>query len=184
VLAGACASAPPPASPLSIHNAAACTSASIRDVDFLDRTYEIDGERVTVTHGELVRPAGVDGDDQGFVEVLPPTYGDVDGDGREDAIVMISNNGGGSGRLDEARVFAMRCDRVVQIATITGGDRADGGLVEVSTVPHGLLVERNVLGPDDAACCATSTAIEYWRWNGHALVLDPASEDPDDDHAD
>src|SRR5262249_3775575 len=120
----------------------------------------------------FTRPRDEDGNEQGFVEVDRPVYGDIDGDGRDEAIVLIANNFGGSGTEDEARVFAMRGCDVVELATIPGGDRADGGLVAVAPELGGARVERNVMGPDDAACCASGTAVEHWRWRDGELRAD------------
>jgi hypothetical protein len=153
----------------------ACSRGSIHRVNFLNRTYEVDGEAVKVTNGEFLRPSDAHGDNRGFVDVILDGYGDVEGNGYEDAVVTIEDDkGGGSARYDEARIYAMECGEVFELATIEGGDRAYGGLAAVRVEPGGVRVTRNVHRDRDPMCCASGSVIEHWRWNGRTLVLAPA----------
>ena len=181
--------APPPA-PLANRAAPRALDRSIRGVDLLDRTYaavqlgDEDVDSVTVVDGYVERPAAADGSRTGWFLVRPPVYGDVDGDGVEDAVVIVVDNGGGSGKFDEARVLSLRGGDVVQIARIPGGDRASGGLHAVAVERGGVRIERN--DTDGGACCPTRLLVEHWRWTGRELVLDAQRtrtvELPSDDH--
>jgi hypothetical protein len=151
---------------------------AIRRVDFANRTYysqlgDEPPEPVAVVNGVFERPSERDGARNGFFMVRPAVYGDVDGDGVEDAIVVAIDNGGGTGMFDDARVFALRAGRVVEIARIPGGDRGDGGLHAVAAETGGVRVERYD-NDGGGACCPRKLAIEHWRWTGRGLELDPS----------
>jgi hypothetical protein len=175
-LAAACgASQPKPT--ISNQSPARGLDTSIRQIDFLNRTYETSmgdeaPEKITVKDGEYERPQGPDGDPGGFFSVRKPVYGDVDGDGREDAIVITVDNGGGTGMFDAALVYMMRDGQPTQVAVIPGGDRGDGGLRAVEVEPGGVKVERFLSGDGDGACCPSKLTIEHWRWTGKDLAID------------
>lgn len=165
-----------PAKPASNHVVARGLDSSIRGVDFLNRTYQTaigdePPESVTVVNGGFDRPDDPDGNRAGFFLVKPPQFGDLDGDGVEEAVVITVDNGGGTGMFDLARVFAMRGGKAVEIATIPGGDRADGGL-HAASIEHGeVRIERYVGG--DGACCPTRISVEHWRWTGTDMLRLP-----------
>jgi hypothetical protein len=175
---GACGAKAAAPTTVGNHDGARSAEPSIHAVDFLNRTYAVaDGpdappEQITVVKGDYERPNDADGDVMGFFHVDPPTYGDVDGDGAEDAIVITVDNTGGTGMFDEAEVWAMRGGKPVQIAGIPGGDRGDGGLHAASAEPGGVRVERYQSGDGDGACCPSKLSIEHWRWTGKDLALD------------
>lgn len=167
----------PASAPLSNQRPGPGPDESIRAVDFLDRTYDASigedaVEHVTVHGGAFDRPDDPDGARAGFFHVAPPAYGDVDGDGGLDAVVITVDNTGGTGMFDDARVFAMRGGQAVVIATIGGGDRGDGGLHAATVEPGGVRIERYQSIEGDGACCPSKLAIEHWRWTGKDLSLD------------
>jgi hypothetical protein len=174
----ACGAKTPAPAPVGNHDAARRTEPSIRSVDFLNRTYEVGEdpdsppEKITVVKGDFERPDDTDGNRQGFFHVDPPTYGDVDGDGADDAIVITVDNGGGTGMFDVAHVYAMRGGTPVEIAAVPGGDRGDGGLHAVTAEPGGVRVERMMSVEGDGACCPSKLSVEHWRWTGKDLAID------------
>ena len=147
---------------------------SIRRIDFLNHTYrsnigdEDQRERITVVNGDFERP----GERTGFFHVDAPVYGDIDGDGIEDAIVRTVDNGGGSGNFDVAIVFTMKRGQLVELGHIHGGDRGAGGLVAFAVEPGGVVVTRHELADGEGACCPSKLAIEHWKWDGKTLVID------------
>jgi hypothetical protein len=150
---------------------------TIHAIDFRNFTYvlpsDVEGEppaRVRVVDGVHHEPER-DGF-AGEVDVRQVTYGDVDGDGRDDAIVILVDFVGAPSqhRDDEALVFALRDGAPAVIARVPGGDREDGGLVEVTAEPGGVRVEREVHDDRCAPCDSPPTAVEHWRWDGGALV--------------
>jgi hypothetical protein len=155
-----------------ISAAAAPRPTTIRDVPWLDRTYDIgDGPAVFVhgSHQEL--------EEDGMCSVcegIPAvTFGDVDGDGKEDAIVIVATNLGGAGTLIGAFVFALKDGAVVKLGEIEGGDRGEGGIHSVRVVGRDVIVRRFDSRPIDGACCPGRILVERWRWDGGKLVQQP-----------
>ena len=55
------------------------------------------------------------------------TYGDLNGDGMDEAVVLTDCDVGHSARYNEAFLYAMRKGKPVMLSRIDGGNRADGG---------------------------------------------------------
>jgi len=131
----------------------------IRKVDFKNFTYtpSCTGEkpdRVTVKDGELSREKQEkDYVDRFYFKIFQVTYGDVTGDGADDAVVLSVCNTGGTGNFSEGWVYSMKNGKPAIVAEIPGGDRAEGGL-RSARVENGLLViESNDPGQNGGACC-------------------------------
>jgi len=99
----------------------------------------------------------------------PRSTADLDGVPGEEAVVLLSENSGGSGAYLYLAVIALRGGRPVNLDTLPIGDRvqvrsleASGGRVRLE------LVEQ---GEDDAACCPSQLASRTWALRGGRLVL-------------
>jgi hypothetical protein len=167
---------------------------TIRGVDFQNFTYALGESAFTVTRGECVvvfdadddmmspdefvrRYPGAASTREGFFHAAPPAYGDVDRDGAEDAVILTTFNGGGSGQLTSAWVYHLVDGEPAVLGTVPGGDRADHGLNSATIDADGrVVVERNLGG--DGACCPTAIQLERWRWNGRDFVEDEAARGP------
>lgn len=188
VAAAACGgkTAPPP-----IANQASVTPVgldrSIRAIDWRNRSYNdvavVDGQADLLYDAQdneytqaawNARYPGQDPIARGWVMVSAPVYTDVDHDGSEDAVIATTMNTGGSGNFDSIDLYALRAGAPVVIASIPGGDRADGGIAGIDVDSTGdILVERYVnLG--DGACCPTASQHEVWRWTSGAISEDVA----------
>lgn len=172
------------------HGDGAAVAAGIRSIDWANRTYQTGDGTFTVEHGSVefgfdeqgneVALDHAPSDPDAFVErgsfdVSPPVYGDVDGDGAEDAVLITTYNGGGTGHFDGADAYAMRAGAPVVIAHIPGGDRGDGGLYDVAFDGPVLVVKRMMSQDGEGACCPSKLQVERWRWSGGALVEDAAA---------
>jgi hypothetical protein len=162
-------------------------AASVRTIDWANRTYESGDGTFTVKDGEAsfafdengneVPPDFEPSDPDAFVErgyfnVAPPIYGDVTGDGVEEALIIHTYNGGGTGQFDGIDVYAMKDGQPVVIGGIPGGDRGDGGLSD-ATVEAGVVHVNRMMSMDgDGACCPSKLQQEVWKWNGTAFVED------------
>jgi hypothetical protein len=157
--------------PTDAAKAGAETQNEIRKVDFKNFTYEPycvseDKQKVTVKNGEYSRDKG---DDQMFFNVMSVTYGDVDGDRSEDAIILTNCNTGGTGQFSEGFIYALRDGKPALLSRIEGGDRADGGL-RTAKVENGLLVvERNGVGETGGACCPEYVVTSKYKLEGKNL---------------
>ncbi len=145
----------PAALSLAVALAAPCPAAqgTVRDVDFRNFAYEVgpDGGTIRVANGTYSR----DGEeDRFYFEVRDVDYGDLDGDGREEAVVTTLENTGGTGQFTDGLIFAMRGGTPAVVASLGVGDRADGGIHDVRLEGGRLVVERYG-GENSGACCPT-----------------------------
>lgn len=107
-------------------------NSSIRAVDFSNFTYPytwnlvVTGSRrktFTLHNGTFKEENSAVGMSLGHV-----LYGDVTGDGREEAIVFLGVRTGGSAIPGCIYIYAIRKNRPSLLWAFTTGDRADGGL--------------------------------------------------------
>lgn len=145
----------------------------IRKVDFRNFTYEIESldgeakEKITVEDGNYSRETE---DEKYYFAVQDVIYGDLDGDGKEEAAVGIIVNTGGTGQFSSGLIYTMRGGKPVLLTTFEGGDRAYGGIADVKIVSGTLIVERNAPGEFGANCCAEFIETTRYKWNGTKLV--------------
>lgn len=145
----------------------------IRKVDFRNFTYDIqslDGEsksKITVEDGNFSR---ISEDDKYYFSIEDVVYGDLDGDGKEEAAVGIIENTGGTGQFSSGLIFTMRGGKAVVLTMFAGGDRAYGGIAGANIAGGILTVERNAPGDLGAACCAEFIETTRYKWNGKQLV--------------
>ena len=142
---------------------------AIRDFAWLDATYDFgDGSKTTFSGGYS---AELDSDGACNVcrHIRALNFGDVDGDGKEEALIVVSDNLGGAGTNIEGHVFGLEHGAPVWRATIEGGDRGDGG-IESMVFKNGVIVVRRFdLASTDGNCCPSLVEIEKWRWSDHGL---------------
>lgn len=98
----------------------------------------------------------------------PQARGDLDGDGREDAAVILLGSGGGSGVFVDLALVLDRNGVPLHAASVALGDR-----VQV----HGVTIEKNEVvvdvtqhGPGDPACCPTQRLSRRFRYADGRLV--------------
>jgi hypothetical protein len=94
--------------------------------------------------------------------------GDLDGDGREDAAVILMGSGGGSGVFVDLAVVLDRNGVPVHAASAALGDRVQvhGVAIEGSEV----VVDVTQHGPGDPACCPTQNVKRRFRFADGRLV--------------
>ena len=87
--------------------------------------------------------------------------GDLDGDGADEAAVVLAASSGGSGTFDYLAVVGRAGDgRVDNLVTVALGDRVQ---IRDARIEGGqLLVDLVTAGPDDAACCPGE--LVRWGW--------------------
>jgi hypothetical protein len=145
----------------------------IRRVDFKNFTYvlgDLSGEnkmKVTVKNGEFFRDKE---DDKLYFSVQGVEYGDINGDGNEEAIVWTVYNSGGTGNFSDGFVFTLKNGKPIVLTGFEGGDRAEGGLVSAKVSDGILFVERNSPGEFGGACCPQVIETTRYKWNGKRLA--------------
>jgi hypothetical protein len=80
--------------------------------------------------------------------------GDLDRDGRDDAVVFLETSAGGSGAFLHLAAVLDRPDGPLPLPAHAIGDRAEVEALQV--VAGQVVLDAVVAGPDDASCCPTS----------------------------
>jgi hypothetical protein len=157
--------------------AASAPAADIHKTDFRSFTYRpacADFESseanvpVTVKAGRFEGKAGTDLEGTYF-EVQEVLYGDLNGDGRDEAVVRTLCNTGGTGQFDEGFVYGMKDGKPALLGRIQGGDRASGGVRCVRFEAGALKVER--VGNDSGAARGIDFVdTETWKLQAGGLA--------------
>ena len=103
---------------------------------------------------------------------------DITGDGREEAALegmAIIPDGNSYVTYVYLFTLAEGASEPELLATVVGGDRADGSIRLTGLDAAGLHLARAILGPDDAMCCPSGEQHEVWTWNGSELVEDESA---------
>lgn len=156
---------------------AAAPAADIHKTDFRSFTYRpscADFESseanvpVTVAGGSFTGKPGTDLEGTYF-EVQEVVYGDLNGDGQDEAVVRTICNTGGTGQFDEGFVFGMKDGKPALLGRIPGGDRASGGVRCVRFEDGALKVER--VGNDSGAARGIDFVdTETWKLQANGLA--------------
>lgn len=161
---------------------AAVAQSDIHSVDFKNFTYAPfcvgdEAENVTVKDGEFSRETQEDGYvDRFYFNVFDVSYGDLNADGRDEAIILTSCNTGGTGNFSEGFIYKMTAGKPVLAARIPGGDRAYGGL-HAARVENGLLVvESNDVGEMGGACCPEFRITTRYKLVGSKIIQQGAAK--------
>lgn len=161
---------------------AAPSQQPIRSIDFKNFTYNAfcageDSETVTVKDGEYSYEKQEDGwVDRVYFKIFNISYGDLTGDGRDEAVVLSVCNTGGTGNFSEGYIFTLKGGKPVQAANIPGGDRAYGGLREARVEKGLLVVESNDVGELGGACCPEFVVTSRYKLSGEKLTETGAAD--------
>ncbi len=107
-------------------------------------------------------------------------YGDITGDGVEDAMVALGVDNHGSAIPDYVYIFTMENGKLKLIWEFETGDRADGGLRNVYADNGQLVIELfgkdRVIGGqlykgDEGLCCPSSFTLTRYKWTGKQFQL-------------
>jgi hypothetical protein len=153
-------------------------SPDIHAVDFRNFTYMPSCADFAAANEPKVALKTVDGkfegaagsDLKGFLfEVRDVAYGDLTGDGKDEAVVRTLCNTGGSGSFDEELVFTLKDGQPVLLGRVPGGDRAVGA-VRCARVEGGALKAERVGNDTGAAVGIEFVDTETWRLQGGRFV--------------
>jgi hypothetical protein len=159
----------------------------IRKVDFKNFTYkaycggeqtnEADTIEIPVKKGELenVKLKGdtYERDNESlpnYFEVDSVKYGDITGDGKDEAVIRTLCNTGGTGQFSEGFVYTMKNGKPALLTRVEGGDRGYGGLQDIRVEKGLVVVEQNNPGETGGNCCAAWVDITKYRLSGGKLV--------------
>lgn len=118
--------------------------------------------------GEPFVEGGVSAPAAGLVEDFLLT-GDLDGDGREEAVVLLWESSGGSGTRDYLAAMGRGDGGIENLGTILIGDRVQ--VRSASLVGDAIELELVEAGPEDAACCPTQKTTRTWGLGPEGLTM-------------
>jgi hypothetical protein len=144
--------------------------AAVRAISWMDHAYDFGEGRSYIFSGGNYAELDSEGQCNVCMNIRAVTFGDVDGDGQEDALVLVSSNLGGAGTSIYGYMFGLEKGLPVLRATIEGGDRGEGGLESIIVKDGCVVVRRFASGASDSICCPTRIEIERWRWTDGKLV--------------
>ena len=141
-------------------------------------TFRIDGEteRLRMRDGRWQGQPAAPGSatvPRAQVHAEPIARGDLDGDGAEEAVVLLEHNPGGSGSFLHVAVITRREGRPVMLASRLVGDRVQ--VRSLALRGREIVLEVVRAGPNDAACCPGELATLAWTLQRRRLVASPAT---------
>jgi hypothetical protein len=154
-------------------------TSGIRAIDFKNYTYGSGKGKRRVKNGRW------NGEYPGeYLQIGKAIYGDLTGDGKEEAVLMVSESGGGSGVSSSCLVFTIAGGVPRELSSrdrdghgpysgIVGGDRGDGGIYNVAIKSGLLYVEQYSPGEGPNARQFQAAYIEtlIYKWNGNLFIL-------------
>ena len=112
-------------------------------------------------------------------------YFDVDGDGLDEAAVILKIETGGTAIPQLVYLYTWKDDKPELIWNFRTGDRADGGLKDIRIENGEAIVELygqdrfilgqtetgKITGDEQQLCCPTSFTRSFYKWNGRNFTL-------------
>ncbi|MEZ5425844.1 MAG: hypothetical protein R2747_06240 [Pyrinomonadaceae bacterium] len=107
--------------------------------------------------------------DRKFFNVFQTNFGDVTGDGNDEAILLTVCSKNGPETFTEGFIYGINDGVPELLARIPGGDRAADGIRTVSVENGTLIVERSDPGDSIEACCPEMIATSRYRFENNNL---------------
>lgn len=131
----------------------------------------VDGKSVTLVDGRFEGPPLAPGSPARLrVELVDAglTLGDLDGDGRLEAVVLLASSSGGSGNFLHAAVLKAADTGVRNVGTALVGDRVQVRALAVAG--SSLVIDTVEAGPSDPLCCPTAKVRRVWTLKKDGLA--------------
>lgn len=157
-------------------SAAAFAEGNIRQVDFNNFTYKPycsgeDTRDITVRNGEFIdEKTSGDYTERLYFKAFSVSYGDLNGDAKEEAFVLTLCNLGSEGYTSEGFVYTLKGDKPILMTRFQGGDRAQGGLRSAKVEKGMFVVERYSIDESNNVCCPEFVVATNYKWNGREFV--------------
>jgi hypothetical protein len=144
---------------------------SVREIPWRDCTYQSSNGPVTVTNGDFV--TGEEGGDVWFeFRVDDVEFGDLTGDGSEEALVATANVWLPHGDSGALTIYGLSDGVLTVLGLISYSGREADQIVDSSIVGRSVVLRRSVWHENDAGCCPSEERTETWSWNGSGFVED------------
>lgn len=158
-------------------SAAASEAAALTVAELQNATYSgIYEEPVTLTNGKYEgEPFDEGGSSRPTVEYWGEVFGDLDGDGLEDAAVFLVENSGGTGSFVYVSAQLNQNGQPVDAGTVSIEDRIQ---VKSAAIENGQIkLEITTEGPGDAACCKSHKTNKTYALQNGQLAEIPGPEE-------
>ncbi len=144
-------------------------SIDIRQVDFRNFTFHADSACIDEKEPVLVRDGKFRNESKKFdISVTDIIYGDLTGDGQDEAVVRLLCIGISSSRADEAILYTMQAGQPVPISQLDPGHGAFGSIWSIG-ISNGILTVERLSSEIDAAT-PQYVDTEMLRWDGRQLI--------------
>ncbi len=102
-------------------------------------------------------------------------FGDLNNDGKEDAAVIVTISGGGSGNFRELAIMENQEGSPINLTSVDLGDRV---IINSITIESGIItLDMITQGPNDPSCCPTQKeVIKYKLLNNQLEKLDETAD--------
>ncbi len=153
-----------PPAPTATATPAGLTAEQLKNGTYLAPAYT---KTVTLSHGAYEAGSGADYYSASLVD--PLAFGDLNGDGVDDAAVLLAENGGGSGVFVSVVPLLNLGGQPVQAGGVLVDDRPK---INALTIQHGQISLSAIIhGADDPACCPAFPVTETYQLSGGGLEL-------------
>jgi len=139
----------------------------------------LDGGPITLTGGEYEsEPLAEGSSDRQQVTLVPygVHFGDLDGDGSDDALVFLSENTGGTGDFTYIAAQLNQNGQPVDAGSVWIEDRIQ--IISVAIEDGQVMLEVTAEGPGDAACCKTHKTQKIYALQDGQLAELPGADEP------
>ncbi len=147
--------------------------ANIHKIDFKNFTYRLSCGDADEVSSVTVKRAEYSGDKDGldiFLRIYKIIYGDIDSNGKNEAIVLYSCGSGASYAYFRGLIFTIKNKKPVLLTEIEGGNKGDGGFHNVRVVNGLLVVERYQLSTAGSPCCPATIETAKFKLKKTRLV--------------
>lgn len=150
----------------------------IHKLDFKNFTYKLSCggadkvSPVTVKNGEYsgIKDSIDVGDFNVYLKITDVIYGDINGDRKDEAIVLYSCGSGASYVYIWGLIFGVKNNKPFLLAELEGGNKGDGGFHAVKIAKNLLVVERYQLPTAGSPCCPAFIETTKYKLKGAKLV--------------
>lgn len=134
----------------------------IRQIDFRNYSYAVNGRSFKLRDGFYAENVAA-GTRWELGMVDGPFYGDLTGDGKDEAVFVLSHGAPEAVQTAEVRIYTLRGGRAVLISTLVVKEAVDCALDHYVRVTDGMIIVERVYGKPEG--CDYNEITEY-RWNG------------------
>jgi hypothetical protein len=106
----------------------------------------------------------------GYLMISSVTYGDLNGDGRDEAVVDLLCSTGGTANWHYLYVFTLMNGSPRLLGRLRSGSRADGGLLKVGIEKNTLVLDFADTDRRIADCCSEGYIRVRYRWQAGRFI--------------